>query len=641
MTIANQFDQDDYQPKKRVWLLPLIPVFKLARYIGKAVANWVVGPPPPPTRPRIVRDRRTGRIYIKYYAAALCVLYGLPDSAVAADIWCGHDDDENGSYTACTGNDKDHDGYTTDGAGSHAELVAITDIDCDDTLWQQSTNAWKDAGSGQVQRCKSDGTYTTAKDVSALTASDISSTCSSLKFLSATGATTAGCGAYGSPCDPRCLVDSGRACYVAPAAGSNDCFWWLPGTYTSVATAAPGGEAQMFYISNIDGTSAHPIINVADPTGTVLLDSPGTSSGTITKILRLDDSDYWKFYGFKAGNGFAGTAVWFNGGSDNEFAFGKVYSVNGVGGNNASGISLGGGSRNWIHQNLLIDNFDQAAPTNEDNAQIVAFPGTDVRISFNSIKNTSTKSFSCIKNKRSQANAPIEIIGNYCLDFWHVGIGWAGGGALIKRNYIKNTTGDNYLWCFDQHNWGGTPYYDSESKVWRNICVNGAMINSKPFESPAALGNPYLTLKYNILVDSSTTTAYDNGTNHPTYTFAYYTDQAGLDLMAGKFSTTSNGLYLSGGAGFKGAYGGGSGFGTAYSSFASWQAAGFDSGSFNEAITINSDGTITSSNSSTFGVFGDSGVTTTTASTTTTTAGSSTTTSIPANTERRFRGRGR
>lgn len=559
------------------------------------------------------------------HTLALCLLLGA-SPALAADIFCGHDDDENASYTACTGNDKDHDGYTTDGTGSHAELVAITDIDCDDTNWKISTNAWVDAGGGTVKRCKSDGTYTTATAVSALVASDIASTCATLKFLDDAGATTAGCGAYGAPCDPRCLVDSGRACYVAPSV-TNDCFWWLPGTYTASATATVGGSAAQFYINNKDGSAIHPIINVADPTALVLLDSQGTSNATQQRLIYLDDSDYWKFYGFTLGSGWAGYGVYFNGGSSNEFAFGKVYDVDGGGSghDNVSAIAVNGGSNNWVHQNLFKDNYERADPTYQNSvAGVTLFSGANNRVDFNSILSSSTLTAFGLKYKHGQASAPTEIIGNHIKDFTLVGIGWDTGGAIIKRNYVKATTSNNQAYCFKQDDHGGTPFYDSESKVWRNDCVNMSTLESFPRNSSGSLGNPYLSFKYNVSVDNSS--AYSTS-DSPVYRFAYYADNTLCSSMTGKFSVSSNGWYNSEAVAFKGGFAAGStcATGANYASWAAWTGAGYDSGSYNETMTINSDGSVTGSNTSSFGVFGDSGATTTTSTSTTSTTTTSTT----------------
>lgn len=561
------------------------------------------------------------------HTVALCLLIGA-SPALAADIFCGHDDDENASYTACTGNDKDHDGYTTDGSAGHN---GDTDIDCDDTNWRIGTDAWVDAGGGQVKRCKSDGTYTTSTTVSALVASDIASTCASLKFIDDAGSTSAGCGAHGTPCDPRCLVDSGRACYVAPST-SNDCFWWLPGTYSNNATANDGVAASLFFVNNVDGTSGHPFINVADPTGTVLLDSPGTNAGNISRPLQFNDSDYWRFYGFNVGNGFAGVGVYFNGGSNNGFYFGKVYSVSGTAANNVTGINFNGGSNNIVRASLFKDNYDTTALTNENNTGIVLFSGTGNKVLFSSFTNTSAAPATAIKNKHGQSSATFTAVGNHISNFKYRGIGWNQGGATIERNYVAFADPDvNQAFCFDQHDFGGTPFWDSNNFVRRNICINGGLsTNWRPgaTDTTGSLGNPALEIKYNLARDAATAYSFENSANHSMVEICYRCSDAQKTALDGKWSSTSNCFYNTGAVAIKYSYAGDStgASGAEYANFAAWVAAGFDSGSFSESFAVGSDGAVTgSTNCASFGAFGDAGATTTTSTSTTTATTTSTT----------------
>lgn len=565
----------------------------------------------------------------------LCLVLSLTQSALAADIWCGHDDDESGAYgTACVGNDKDHDGYTTDGSAGHA---SDTDIDCDDTNWKIGTGAWVDAGGGTVKRCKSDGTYTVAKAVSALAASDIASTCATLKFIDDAGSTSSGCGAHGTPCDPRCLVDSGRACYVAPST-TNDCFWWLPGTYANNATATAGGKASLFYINNKDGSAAHPIINVADPTGTVLLDSPGTSSANESRTLQLDDSDYWKFYGFNVGNGYAGVGVYFNGGSNNGFYFGKIYSVTGCSspcGNNVSGWTSNGGNNNVLRATLIQDTDADSMPDNNYArlvTAVVLFAGSGNQILFNSMTNTGSEHTIAIKNKHGQSSATLTVIGNHINKYTERGVVWNEGGATIERNYVAFTdpdTNDNA--CFDQNDTGGTPFWDSNSNVRRNTCVNGAMLRAFGAgpDTSGSFGNPLLTFKYNLARDTASSYAYDD-VHHVNVRICRGCTDSQYNNIAGKMTLGSNCYYNTNAQALKFSFAGGSegATGADYSGFAAWTGAGFDSGSFSESFTIGSDGSVGgSSNCAAFGAFGDaSGSTTTTTVATTTTSNSTTST---------------
>lgn len=565
--------------------------------------------------------------------ALLLSIGALP--ALAADIACGHDDDESGAYdTACrtSAKDKDHDGFTTDGSlGQNSS----TDVDCDDTNWKIGTDAWVDAGGGTVKRCKSDGTYTTAVAVSALVASDISSTSTTLKFISASGVSTAGCGAYANPCDYRCLVDSGRACYVAPST-TNDAFWFLPGTYTAVATAAPGSEAQMLYLDNKDGSAAHPIRLIADPSGAVVFDTPGTS-GSPNRVWRFDDSDYIYTYGFDIGHGYGYTGITYNGGSNNKFLYGRIEDVDGnAGPSNVSGITYNGGDNNEVRATLFKNNYGRAAPTNENSVSgLTVFSGTGNKILFSSIVNTSTAAFGMIKFKHGAATSPGYAIGNHISNFYRVGVAFDTGGFIGKNNYIKGKASDNYAVCFDQHNWGGTPFYDQESVISYNTCIDAGLMYSKPEDSSSGLASPYyLTVEYNALIDSATQYNYEDSGSpfHEPYSFAHYADATMYAAMLGKFRVLNNCIYNSSTAGFKGTFAGNLDSSRKYGTWAAWTAAGFDAGSSNSNCNCGADGYC--SGATIAGMFGDGGgggtTSTTTTTTTTVVSSSTTTTSVSA-----------
>lgn len=566
-----------------------------------------------------------------FVTLAYALLLGLSThSALAADITCGHDDDESGAYgTACytTAKDKDHDGYTTDGS---AGQNGSTDVDCDDTNWKIGTDAWVDAGGGTVKRCKSDGTYTTAVAVSALVASDISSTSTTLVFLQDGGSTSGGCGAYAAPCDHRCLVDSGRACYVAPST-TNDAFWFLPGTYNDVATAAPDSQAVMFYLNNKDGSALDPIRFIADPRAAVIFDTPGTS-GSPVRAWRFDDSDYIYAYGFDLGHGYSTTGVTYNSGSNNKFLYGRIEDVDGnAGTDNLSGITFNGGSNNEVRATLFKNNYGRAAPTNENSVTgVVVFSGTGNTVLFSSVVNTSQEAYGLIKFKHGAALSPGYAIGNHLSNFYRVGIAFDTGGFVGKNNYIKGKASNSYAVCFDQHNWGGTPYYDQESVISYNTCIDGALMYSKPEDSASALASPYyLTVEYNAAIDSATQYNYEDSGSpfHEPYSFAHYADATMYAAMLGKFRVRNNCIYNSSTGGFKGTFAGNLDASRKYGTWAAWTAAGYDAGSSNSTCNCGTDGYCTGA--STTGMFGDGGGggTTTTTTTTVTTTTSSTSTS--------------
>ena len=565
---------------------------------------------------------------------ALVFLFSI-HNVLAADIFCGHDDDESGAYdTACytAAKDKDHDGFTTDGTAGHS---GSTDIDCDDTNWKIGTDAWVDAGSGNVKRCKADGTYTTPVAVASLVASDISSTSTTLKFISSSGVSTGGCGAFGNPCDYRCLVDSGRACYVAPST-TNDAFWFLSGTYSAVATTTVSGEAEMMYLNGTDGSAAHPVRLIADPRAPVIFDTTGTS-GSLVRLWRFDDVDYLYTYGFDIGHGYGQTGVTYNTGSNNKFLYGRIQDVDGNSSNNVSGITLNGGNNNEIRATLFKDIYDRAAATNENNAPVVIFSGTGNKTDFNSFINSSTKTYIALKHKHGQASSTGEFIGNYISNFITAGIGWNTTGT-VTHNYVKHTNADETFVCFDQHDWGGTPYYDGKSIVAYNECVNGGFILSNPFDSVGAVASTYLEAYGNAVIDAATAYSFEDGVHHAVTRVGFYGDDTQCnDISTGgpaggpKFNFHDNILYNSNSVALKftrfgSTSPGGPSCGADYSSLSGWKSVGsrYDSGTAENNPACNADG---SCSISTVGIFGDLSGTTTTTSVTTTTSSTTTTAS--------------
>lgn len=557
----------------------------------------------------------------------------FPSFSSAADITCGHDDDENGSNTACVAGslDADHDGFTSDGSQGQA---GDEDTDPDDTNFRVGVGAVVDAGGGLVKVGKADGTFTTSKAESALTAADIDPRAQgSIRFYAVSASTSAGCGAYASPCDYRCAFNNALSCYVAPNT-TNNVNYMLSGTYSSTWSSAP---AKMMYADGIAGTSDHPIFWIASPlSGGVTIDSPGTNQSTVTVPIQLTNAaDYWIFRGFNVGNGYAGVGVYFNGNDSSEFSYGKIYSVNGCAGscgNNISGVTINGGNNNVIRANIIKDTFDTAANTNENNTGTVIFSGTGNKILFNSYFNTSTTSEVGVKNKHGQAAAVLDVIGNHIKNYRRAGIGWNTGGATIKHNYIEAAAADTgQFFCFSQFDWGGTPYWDSVSVVQYNTCVNGGFYLSVPTGSAGSIANPYIEFENNALIDAATAYAYEDGAHHAVYQLCFYCSDVALAAMSSKFVINNNCAVNTGAVAMKMSVGGDSSLGgpagTNYSSWADWVLAGYDASSSNVNPTCGSNGACTHVDCTETGMFGNLGAGPTTTTTSTTSVTTTTTTS--------------
>lgn len=577
-----------------------------------------------------------------FFAASLAAYVFLLPQLALSDLNCGHDDDENGSITSCAAAslDLDHDGITSNGSAGQA---GDTTVDSNNSKFQEGPGAIVDAGGGLVKISKADGTYTTAKAESALTAADIDPRAQgTIRFYSTLASTSVGCGAYSSPCDYRCAFNSGLSCYVAPNT-TNNVNYLLSGIYNTTWSSAP---ARMMYVDGIAGTSDHPIFWVGSPLSSgVTIKSPGTTSASATVPIQLDNAaDNWIFRNLKVGDGYATTGVYFNGNDSSEFMYGKIFSVNGCAGgcgNNVSGVTINGGNNNIIRQNIIKDTFDTAANTNENNTGIVIFSGTGNKILFNSLFNTSTTSEVSIKNKHGQASAVIIIIGNHIYNYRRAAIGWNTGGATIKRNFIKFPSGNAPGFCFDQHDWSGTPFFDSVSVVQYNECVNGgAYINFQPggTASSGAIGNPYVRFLNNAIVDNATTYAYEDGSHHAMYQICFRCTDSELSNINGKDVIDENCDWNTASTDIKTTVGGDTGPGAGganYATYPAWLGIGKNPNGFNSDPQCQADGACIGEDCAEIGVgvFGDLvgvGSSTTTSSTTTTTSttttgGSSTT----------------
>lgn len=408
----------------------------------------------------------------------------------------GVDEDASGTDLACDGSDTDRDGF------------ASTE-DCDDTNRNIFPGRHTNVGcaDGQYKTCQTNGTYTSCQNLSSYVC-DIGS--GNTYFISPSGSTSGGCGAYGAPCDWRCFSNSALSCYHAPAPG--DCLVMRSGVYNS--SWSSGGTTRMFYISNKDGTSSQPIMLTGAPgDGVVSIEGVGVSPTQVVPVS-IDDSNFWIVRDIEVHGGYSNAGIFMNGGTDAEVFGTRVYDIDGNSDNNVSGIKLTAAHRSYVHHNESFDNYERAQPTDENNSQIIWFD-SDYINTYDNVTYTTSHS----------------PAGGYGIKVKHAGV---NGGNAIKRNIIMNmgkagiassqpkfTISQNYLEDCNEENLGnsiliadlGGQSDMSEISLEFNTIVNGPFIQFDPTTDYAAISKPSLLARRNIVIDNRPTTYFSDGSD--------------------------------------------------------------------------------------------------------------------------------
>ncbi len=532
---------------------------------------------------------------------ALCLavsLVGIPADAVAADIGCGRDTDRSSAVDqACPEPDKDGDGYRSS-AGTHF-ATGFTDVDCDDTNSAIIPGTIDTAGcsAGSFRRCKIDGTYTACAALSSAVATDFSNTTGPLAlfYVDPTKTADTGTGSYASPLSPRSLSDAARSTYHAPAAGDVIVF---QGTGNYASTWSDAGTLRMFYLNNKDGTAANPIRFVFLSGAHVVGQGVAT---TEVQPFQCLDSDYVTVQGEGAGtsinSGYSNSGLYFLN-CDNAEIFGMTTrDIDGESDNNVGGFKFDSSDTPFIHNNVSYDNYERANATSFNAANIYVTKANAFRI----IANTTNDAVDAgvgIKNKHIFAgtNTGSEITFNYVSNAYNEGIKYLDEKVTVKRNLLhttlkSNSGGGAIRFVAD----GGGDF--NNSLIQDNTIINSGFMEMKDDDS-GVIGNPIFTASGNVVIDNRasayTGTDYIDGFIR----ICHYCDQTTYNSNVGKFSYANNCYYNTNAVALAMGISAGSipTWGVQYTSFALWQAAGYDSGSYSEDPTLDAYSRATSTN---------------------------------------------
>lgn len=387
----------------------------------------------------------------------------------------------------CEAIDPTFNGYTTDGSGL-GKGCSTNDRRIFPGTYQQGT-----CSAGQYNQCKVGGSYSSCTTLSSFTAKTGSG---SDFWVSPTGSTSGGCGAFGSPCDITCISNTGAACYHAPQPG--DAIILRGGSYTSTWSAG----TKMVLISSINGTAANPILMIGAPGESAVIVGQGTDPTEVLPI-ELDSSSYWKFQQFEIKNGFSNSGIYINGGSNVEVVGMKIHDIDGFRNSNVACVKTNGGTNVNVHHNLFYDCYDRAAnggggghQGSQGNSRLfVSFGGSTTfnwNVAFFSPGPSSVLTGDAVVNKHGSNNGG---------EFWNVQGNIVYGSPLngIITNNPNSTVQNNIVTdigvagagpCFGLFDSGGSPYYINE-KFLNNTGINCWAYNMRDDDSSAPVTDQY------------------------------------------------------------------------------------------------------------------------------------------------------
>lgn len=535
----------------------------------------------------------------------LVVLMMAGSAFAAIPEFCG-DTVRGLAHHNCSHGDADNDGY-------------VAADDCDDTdMWIFPGMATGDGCSaGQIKKCQVDGTYTSC---AAINCSDWS-TSGTCKYIDGTSGNDANAGTEASPWQTFAKVGH----YVS--AGDRPAGWYdLAAGDTVFVTGnmnteyAPGAPRQNSILrvegSTQSGSAGNLIAFRAWPGKTrPVLNGTGTTGSSLPVIVTDTVHHVW-FDGFDCTDNWQSC---FNIGDSDDVRISRSYihDTYGPAANNISGITSNAGSANHVYdRNVILDVWDDQDIDGSNNSSgIVMFRPEDGLIEYNVIGYTETTG--------APRGNPVKIK--------HAATKAASGTTTVRHNVMFNGLDFN----FGPNQYGlhvyGNRFLEAPVAIKYYKQSGPSQIGDAIFELNTSVNAPLFqydpTLKYNT--DNTTASdecsgnspidevivrrniAVDDDASYGSNEGFYVVYPEGPDaifadvITDGDLVIDDNTLWNSAAAGFRSSvfeendtsdvcgsdiYGSGSGTdGAAYTSLATWQAAGFDATSHNADPQLNSD----------------------------------------------------
>lgn len=495
--------------------------------------------------------------------------------------------------------DQDGDGYTTTGTGN---LYSGLGIDCDDTKGDIYPGVETASGcsAGQHRTCQADGTYTSCSS------SDYCpSGCSYCRYIDGTSGNNSNNGTTKALAwaDQRNFtsyysgVDEPSG-YEAPSAGG--CYIWLSGTYSY--TYLFNTDTVGIFLKNLPGGASTHVRMLDYPGHTPVWDFPGTSGAPRVPLV-VTTSTYVDISGFTVtGNYCDGVrepnafCVGIDDSSDVDVSRMRVYNNEGITSSNFAGMgSETDSNRVVFHHNWLQDNYT-AGGSGKD-TQLMFFRGIGNKAWKNTIAISATNQADCIRMKHANYTSTISIRGN-SISGGIFGVSICGPNFEISNNICVGQTGK----CFHMADNGGTSFQTGTMAIHDNTIISARLLEYNPQlgyntdNSPAAdqcSGDPTpgtLTTSNNVIDDdvasypgeSEMITMQTYGPDSLRTAFLTsgktlfsgncYNNGVASDIVYATYSSNNADTSCSGRGND----------GQSYSDFATWAAAGFETGSYEE-----------------------------------------------------------
>ena len=479
----------------------------------------------------------------------------------------GIDQDCNGSDLACSGTDKDLDGFA---AG----------LDCDDSnryIYPGISRACMVSGTRGTQTC-SNGAFT-ACSTTPLCEAVASGRCF---YISSTTGNDENAGTFTAPWKTfNRFSFRGDSGYVSNRVTllPGDVIYFMGGLYTDSNPYENKRNGMFFY--GVNGQSGAPITLKAYPGTTPILSPSDRARG-----VRIQNSSYIVLEGIEIANAYyAGARIISS--SNVEMRNMWIHGTDGVDNDNIAGISAVDTTYINIHHSLIHDNYDRTCADTggnktENSRNVVLFEGGFATVKHNVIFQTppsnAQRTGSCIVYKHGAlaAGSIFEVANNTFRNCYFTAIGNGGPGGRFHHNRIFDS--DDAVTIKDHG--GAINLTDNIFELNTVVRSSGVKYNpSEAYEQAKPYGN--LTIRRNVFIDKAA--FYNTDIGGITKFNAYGNNIVYNDVMNRKLLSLTGNCYFNPNTTVRfGLFSDNStaerNLGGLYT-FSEWQSRGFDTGS--------------------------------------------------------------
>lgn len=498
--------------------------------------------------------------------------------------------------------DQDGDGYTSTGSDG---FYAGTDCDDTDITIYPGVSTTSGCSSGQWRTCQTNGTYTSCSS------SDYCpSGCTTCRYIDAASGNNSNNGqtvatAWADYRNFTSYYTGGDepAGYEAPVAGR--CYLFLDGTYSY--TYAFNTDTVGMFIKSVDGNSGQHIKFENYVGHNPILKVPGTSGAPRVPLV-VEFASFIDVAGFSfMGNYCDGVrepnafCIGVDSAADVTVSRMRGYNNQGVTSSNFSAMGASSASdrvnfhHNWLHNNYLPGGSGK-------DTQLMFFRGVGNVAYKNTLAMSVANEADLIRQKHANFDSTISVRGN-SLSGGIFAVSLAGPNFEISNNRVIGAT----VKAFHMADNGGTSFQTGTMLIQNNTILSARLLEYNPqlgyntdntSAADQCSGNPTpgtLTVSNNVIVDNVAT--------YPGESEMFTMMTYGPDSLRTAFLTSGKTIF-NGNCYYNGvasdivwaAYSSNNGdtscsgrgsFGQSWSDFATWVAAGYETGSYEEDASLN------------------------------------------------------